>query len=217
MDRNDPDTVHLTPRGSFAAMGGHRSSDRASWYLVPNAGADRWILAGPARLETVAPIVSLHASLDAGLSALADAAGLGEPFVVRIRGGSFKRPGAVRAEEIVRTLGHEIVRSVLGFVLVRTEGGETERQVRGWLEGEIAGTALKVESCERVDLEVGETDWCCGLRLGMEGVVSPDVAIASIRSICRDRDLEALEEIDVDRWGGTETNMATVLPMTRAA
>ena len=212
------DTIMLSPHGSFRAVSSSRAGTVPDvWHLVPNAGADRWTLAGPSRLPTLAPVVSMHVSLDDGLAALATAAGYGDPFDVRVSGAKFTRPGAVRAEEVVRTLGHEIVRSVFGYLLVHTVRNASAGDVESWVADKIEGSSLALEECSFSDVKDGSSYWICVLRLGFEGVIARDVATAAIQGVCASHGLEATDEVDFDHWGEARVNRACVIPLTRAA
>lgn len=160
--------ITLGDDGVFVAP----SRDAACYLMFDSSvPTGRWLLSYDHEGAEHPALISIHASLDTGLRAMAEQAGWGNKrfAVVLSDEDKFIRPGKVPASEVMAALGYVLVPSIVAFAIY-DPGLEAERsEVEQAIRERLAGISVMVGAVDYVG--VPDTAWCCDLTIPFEGYI----------------------------------------------
>lgn len=205
--------VELNEDGSFTTHG--RGMDCHLIY-DPSPEGSRWLLLHSTNDQVDHPL-SAHASLDEALVALVGAAHDDcDSFSVSLPSNDlFSRPGKLRAEEVLATLGYALVDGLSAYAVYSPSTELTLDEALRSFREMMHGYPVTMGSAAFIgDLE---NAWCCDFRVAFEGYVHRDAMQGYVESLLAGSGLEITEVIEYEDAGAEVPDESNVVAFPKAA
>lgn len=161
--------IEMNEDGSFAI-----EVEGAQYSLIydPYVQGGRWlVMLSVDGMED--EVLSSHQTLDSGLRALAIFLGTPNKFQVELPdGGSFSRPGKMKAEEVMAAHGYLLISNLRAYVIYSTPGVLTDTEAKIAVREIFYGITADVGDVDRIDTY--ENSWCCDITVPFEGYISKE-------------------------------------------
>lgn len=206
--------VEMNEDGSFVA---HARGADCHLIYDPTSSMGRWLLLYKGHGAEQEIVLSMHSGLDGALKALVGVTEHeGSRFSVRLPDGAvFTRPGNMPAEQVMASLGYQLVESMIAYAIYEAPTGMTDAEATRAVNEILAGYDLQLGSVDRI----GDADpsWCFDMVVPFEGYIHKSGLSTYIATLLVATGLEITGVVESRNVGAEVPDASNVLSFPKAA